>query len=151
VPPRATTDALIRLRHADEQEAMRALKRARDVVDRAGALRDQALLAQSAVAERLAALTPAGARTAGKLGQRDAYRAQLRTELDAAGKRVEATTRGLGEANHALGEAQKQVEQALRAREAVESQRRTEDKQETRKRDRREQAASDDRWRPKKR
>jgi hypothetical protein len=130
---------------------MRALQRARDALDRARALRDQAVAAQVAIAERMQKLSGATARTAGRLGQRDAYRAQLRGQLDAAGERVRVTARGIRDAAHALGEAQKQVEQALRAREAVESQQKAADKQESRKRDRREQAASDDRWRPPKR
>ncbi|MDB4969186.1 MAG: hypothetical protein JWN44_4875 [Myxococcales bacterium] len=130
---------------------MRGLERARDSVDRARALRDQAVAAQAELAERTRRGPGAAARTAGKLGRHEAHRAELRAQLDSAGERVAATARGLREATQALAEAQKQVEQALRAREAVESQRQADDKQETRKRDRREQAASDDRWRPPKR
>ena len=148
MPPRATTDALIRMRQADEQEAMRALGRARDGVGRARAAHEQAVAARAALTERLQRLHAATARTAGQLGQRDHYRAQLRAQLDGAGERVQATARALREATRALAAAQTEVELALRAREAAEAQRDTDDKTEARKRERRDQAASDDRWRP---
>jgi len=148
VPPRATTDALIRVRQADVEEAMRALQRARDGAERARAGRDQAMAARGALNDRMSRLNAAAARTAGRLGMRDHYRAQLRTQLEAAGERVNATARALRDANHAVDAAQRQVEQALRARDAAEAQRDANDKADARKRERRDQAASDDRWRP---
>jgi hypothetical protein len=148
VPPRATTDALIRMRQAEVEEALVGLQRARDVVDRAKVARDQAVAAQQALAARMREVHAAAARTAGRLGQRDAYRARLRSQLDAAGERVNATARSLRDATNALTEQQKRVELALRTREAAEAQRAADDKAEARKRERRDQAASDDRWRP---
>jgi hypothetical protein len=47
-----------------------------------------------------------------------------------------------------LTEAQERVEQALRARQAAEKQRAAEDKALARRRERQDQAATDDRWRP---
>jgi hypothetical protein len=148
VPPRATTDALIRMRQAEVEEAMRALQRARDGADRARAGRDQAVAARAALSERMQKLNAAAARTAGRLGLRDHYRAQLRAQLHAAGDRVNATGRALREATHVVTAAQTEVERALRARDAAEAQRDADDKAEARKRERRAQAASDDRWRP---
>jgi phage shock protein A len=148
VPLRATTDTLIRLRRADEQEAMRALERARDAAERARAAREQAIAAQAAIAERMHRLHAASARTAGRLGLRDVFRAQLRAQLDGAAERVNATARAWRDASQALADAQRQLEQALRARKAVEAQRDADDKAEARLRERRDQAASDDRWRP---
>ena len=148
MPPRATTDALIRLRRAEEHEATRALERARVAVERTRLARDRAASAHAGLRERLLRLHAASARTAGALGLRDSYRAQLRAQLDGASARVEATARALGEAGRALDDAQRQVEQALRAREAAEAQRDAEDKAEARRRERRDQAANDDRWRP---
>jgi chromosome segregation ATPase len=151
VPPRSTTDALIRLRQADEHEALRMLQRAKEQVDRARAARDQALAVQAALTERMQRLHAASARTAGQLGRHDLYRRQLRAELATATERAQVTARALRAANQNLGAAQQKVEQALRAREAVEAQRTADDKAESRKRERRDQAASDDRWRPPKR
>jgi hypothetical protein len=151
VPPRSTTDALIRLRQADEHEALRMLQRAKQEADRAQGARDQALALQAALTERMQRLHAASARTAGQLGRHDLYRRQLRAEVETATARVQATERALRTANQALGAAQEKVEQALRAREAVEAQRSADDKAESRKRERRDQAASDDRWRPPKR
>jgi hypothetical protein len=148
VPPRATTDALIRIRQADVEDALRRLQAARDVVERAKVARDQAVSAQQALAARMRELHAATARTAGRLGQREVYRAQLRAQLDTAADRVNATARALRDASNGVGDAQARVEQALRAREAVEAQRAADDKAEARKRERRDQAASDDRWRP---
>jgi hypothetical protein len=148
VPPRATTDALIRMRQAEVEEALVGLQRARDSVERAKGARDQAVSAQQALAARMRELHVAQARTAGRLGQRDVYRARLRSQLDAAGERVHLTARTLREATNALTDAQKRVELALRAREAAEAQRAADDKAEARKRERRDQAANDDRWRP---
>lgn len=148
MPPRTTTDALIRVRQADVEEAMRGLQRAREAAERARAGRDQAVAARAALAERMQRLDGVTARTAGRLGQRDHYRAGLRAQLDGAGARVEVTARALREATHAVAAAQAAVERALRARNAAEAQRDADDKAEARKRERRAQAASDDRWRP---
>ena len=93
-------------------------------------------------------LNAAAARTAGQLGQRDHYRAQLRAQLDSAGDRLDATARASRDATHAVAVAQQQLELALRTREAAEAQRDADDKADARKRERRDQAASDDRWRP---
>ena len=127
---------------------MRALQRARDSAERARVTRDQAVAARAALTERMQRLTAATGRTAGQLGQRDQYRAQLRSQLDGAADRLEATTRACRDANQAVATAQQQVELALRAREAAETQRDSDDKADARKRERRDQAASDDRWRP---
>lgn len=127
---------------------MRALQRARDGAERARIGRDQAVAARSALAERMSKLNAAAARTAGRLGMRDHYRAQLRSQLDAAGERVNATGRVLREATNAIEAAQRQVEQALRSRDAAEAQRDADDKADARKKERRAQAASDDHWRP---
>jgi len=148
VPPRATTDALIRMRQAEVEEAMRALQRARDGTERARVGRDQAVAARAALTERMQQLNAAAARTAGRLGLRDHYRSRLRAQLEAASQRVEATSRALREATHAVTAAQAEVERALRTREAAEAQRDADDKADARKRERRAQAASDDRWRP---
>ena len=127
---------------------MRALQRARDAAERARAGRDQAVAARRAIAERMQRLNGMATRTAGRLGQRDHYRAGLRAQLDGAGARVEATARALRDATQAVTAAQAEVERALRARDAAEAQRDADDKAEARKRERRAQAASDDRWRP---
>lgn len=127
---------------------MRALQRARDGVERARGARERAVAAQATVAERMQRLNAASARTAGALGLRDAYRSRLRSQLDAASERAQATMRALRDATDGLGEAQRQVEKALRAREAAEARRDADDKTEARRRERRDQAASDDRWRP---
>jgi hypothetical protein len=148
VPPRATTDALIRMRQAEVEESMRALERARDSAERARVTRDQAVAARAALTERMQRLNAAAARTAGQLGQRDHYRAQLRSQLDGAADRLETTARACRDANLAVATAQQQVELALRSREAAETQRDADDKADARKRERRDQAASDDRWRP---
>jgi hypothetical protein len=136
------------MRQADVEEATRALQRARDAAERARATRDQAFAARAALTERMQRLNAAAARTAGQLGQRDHYRSQLRAQLDGAGERLNATARAWRDANRAIAVAQQQVEQALRAREAAEAQRNADDKADARKRERRDQAASDDRWRP---
>ena len=127
---------------------MRALQRARDGAERARIGRDQAVAARAALTDRMSKLNAAAARTAGRLGMRDHYRAQLRSQPDAAGERVNATGRVLREATNAIEAAQRQVEQALRARDAAEAQRDADDKADARKKERRAQAASDDRWRP---
>ncbi len=127
---------------------MRGLQRARDAADRARVGRDQAVAARAALAERMQRLTAVAARTAGRLGQRDHYRAGLRAQLDGAAVRVEVTARALRDATQAVTAAQAEVERALRARDAAEAQRDADDKAEARKRERRAQAASDDRWRP---
>jgi hypothetical protein len=136
------------MRQVDVEEAMRALQRAREGAERARVGRDQAVAARGALNERMQRLNAAAARTAGRLGLRDHYRAQLRSQLDAAGERVSATSRALRDANHAVSTAQADVERALRARDAAEAQRDADDKADARKRERRAQAASDDRWRP---
>ena len=148
VPPRATTDALIRMRQAEVEDALAALQRARDAVGRAKAARDQALSAQHALVARMQQLNAATARTAGRLGQRDSYRSQLRAQVESAGERVNVTARSLREATSVLTDSQARVEQALRAKEAAEAQRAADDKADARKRERRDQAAVDDRWRP---
>jgi len=127
---------------------MRALQRARDGTERARVGRDQAVAARAALTERMQQLNAAAARTAGRLGLRDHYRSRLRAQLEAASQRVEATSRALREATHAVTAAQAEVERALRTREAAEAQRDADDKADARKRERRAQAASDDRWRP---
>jgi hypothetical protein len=136
------------MRQADVEESMRTLQRARDSAERARVTRDQAVAARAALTERMQRLNAAAARTAGQLGQRDHYRAQLRSQLDGAAERLETTARACRDANLAVAAAQQQVEQALRAREAAEAQRDADDKADARKRERRDQAASDDRWRP---
>ena len=127
---------------------MRALQRARDGTERARVGRDQAVAARAALTERMQQLNAAAARTTGRLGLRDHYRSRLRAQLEAASQRVEATSRALREATHAVTAAQAEVERALRTREAAEAQRDADDKADARKRERRAQAASDDRWRP---
>jgi hypothetical protein len=136
------------MRQADVEESIRALERARDSAERARVTRDQAVAASAALNERMQRLNAAAARTAGKLGQRDHYRAQLRAQLDTAGERLHATARAWRDATHAVAAAQQQVELMLRAREAAEAQREADDKANARKRERRDQSASDDRWRP---
>jgi hypothetical protein len=149
VPPRATTEALLRLRRVDQREAMRALERARQAVDRATEARERAMASRATLAQRKEELRATPDRvTAGALVNREAYRAQLRAELEAADERVRARQHELRDAVHELTQAQKQVEQALRAREAAQKQRAAEDKALARRRERRDQAATDDRWRP---
>ena len=139
------------MRQAEVEEAMRGLQRARDGADRARALRDQALAKQAAIGERMQKLQAMAARTAGQLGRHDRYRAELRALLDGAAERVAASERALRESANMIPTAQGLVERALRAREAAEAQRDADDKAEARKRERRDQAANDDRWRPPKR
>lgn len=127
---------------------MRGLQRARDAADRATLVRERALAKQSAIAERIGRLQEAAARTVGQLGRRDQYRQELRTLLDSAVERVETSMRTIRETTTAVTAAQELVERALRARDAAEAQRTADDKAETRRRERRDQAASDDRWRP---
>jgi hypothetical protein len=148
VPPRTTTDALIRVRHAEVEEAMRGLQRARDAADRARTVRDHALARQTAIGERLQRLEEAAARTAGQLGRRDHYRAELRALSQGAAERVATSERTLRESTNLIGAAQAQVERAVRARDAAEAQRDADDKADARRRERRDQAANDDRWRP---
>jgi hypothetical protein len=149
VPPKTTTDALIRLRQAEELEAMRSLNRAREGVERATKGREAALAAVVGLKQRLHALSTASARTtAGTLAQREVYRTQLRKQLDAANLRLQKSERGVAEALRVRDTAQKALEQALRAREAAEAQREATETAESRRRERRDQAASDDRWRP---
>ena len=136
------------MRQAEVEESMRALERSRDAAERARLTRDQAVAARAGLLERMQRLHAAAARTAGQLGQRDHYRAQLRAQRDGAADRVEMTARAWREATHAVTLAQEQVELALRAREAAEAQRDADDKADARKRERRDQAAADDRWRP---
>jgi hypothetical protein len=128
---------------------MRGLNRAREAVERATKGRDAALAQQAGLAQRLQALSAAAVRTtAGLLAQREVYRMQLRKQLEAAGERVQAAERGVAEAVRGRDAAQRTVEQALRAREAAEAQRDATKTAESRRRERRDQAASDDRWRP---
>jgi hypothetical protein len=127
---------------------MRVLQRAREAVERARVANDQALAARAALTERMHRLNAATARTAGQLGQRDSHRAQLRAQLDGAGERIAVTARAWRDASNAVTVAQEQVELALRTREAAEAQRDADDKASARKRERRDQAATDDRWRP---
>jgi chromosome segregation ATPase len=149
VPSKATTDALIRLRRAEEQEATRRLRQARDGVERATAAREAAVGAWAALKQRLERLAAAsGHTTAGTLSRRDAFRAQLRKQLDAARARVDGTQRVIKQAFRDLEAAQKALEQALRARQATEVQRDAAETAEARRRERRDQSASDDRWRP---
>ena len=101
-----------------------------------------------ALYERLQRLPPDGPRTAGALRRRDNQRAQLRAHLAAATEQVTAAARTLRDCERTLDEAQRALEQALRAREAAKSHRDSEEKTESRRRERRDQAASDDRWRP---
>ena len=149
VPPKATTDALLRLRRTEELEAMRGLNRAREAVERATRGRDTALAALGALEQRMAVLNGAAARTtAGTLAQRDVYRAQLRKQVAAAKARLRTAERAMAEAMRGREAAQRALEHGLRAREAAEAQREATATAESRRRERRDQAASDDRWRP---
>jgi hypothetical protein len=149
VPPRSTTDALLRLRQVEERAAMRALEAARQAVDRATGARNHAVTARAELAERMERLrATAGKTTAGQLVARDTYRGELRELARAGDERVRAAERALGEALRGLSQAQLQVEQALRSRQATQRQRTVEDKALARRRERRDQAATDDRWRP---
>ncbi|HWE26879.1 MAG TPA: hypothetical protein VHB97_02705 [Polyangia bacterium] len=136
------------MRQADVEDALRVLQRARDAAERAHATRDQAVAARAALQERMQRLHAKAARTAGQLGLRDHYRAQLRSQLDSVDERMRATGRAFRAATQAVAAAQQQVELALRAREAAEAQRNADEKLDARKRERRDQAAADDRWRP---
>lgn len=128
---------------------MRALGRAREAAERAQQARDRALAGETSLRARLQQLQAGAARTtAGSLGRRDAFAAALRGQLLAASERTRSAERALREAARAVTAAQGQVERALRAREAAEAQRDAEDKAEARRRERRDQAASDDGWRP---
>ncbi len=127
---------------------MRELQRARDAADRARTVRDHALASQTAIGERMQRLHEAATRTAGQLGRRDHYRAQLRALLDAAAERVATSERTVRESTKLIAAAQALVERAVRAREAAEAQRDADDKADARRRERRDQAANDDRWRP---
>jgi len=131
---------------------MRALEQARRAVERATEARDQAVATRDLVAKQLAEATGAGGQrgriTAGTLVTRDAYRGELRSLREAADERLRAGEWALQGAMDALTAAQKQMEQALRARQATERQRTAEDKALARRRERRDQAATDDRWRP---
>lgn len=128
---------------------MRALNRAREAVERATQGRDAALGVLAGLGQRLQALSAATAQTtAGSLAQREIYRTQLRRQIDAAKGRLHAAERGMAEALRTRETAQRTLEQALRAREAAEAQRDATETAESRRRERRDQAASDDRWRP---
>jgi hypothetical protein len=139
------------MRQAEVEDAMRGLQRARDAADQARAVHDQAVAKQTAIDERMARLQKTRARTAGQLERRDHFRAELQALLDGAAERVAATERALREATELIASAQQLVERALRAREGAEAQRDADDKADARRRERRDQAASDDRWRPPKR
>jgi hypothetical protein len=139
----------LRLRQVDEQEAMRGLERARQAVERATGARDRARAEMSELSQRMEqSRAGSGRMTVGALVARDGYRTQLRTLLAGAEERVRAGERALRDALRGLTEAQQQVERALRAREAAERQRSAQDKTLARQRERRDQAATDDRWRP---
>jgi hypothetical protein len=149
VPPRATTEVLLRLRQVDERETMRGLERARQALERATEARDRALAVRAELAQQLERTGASrGRTTAGTLVTRDAYRAQLRGQAATADEELRAAERALRQALHGLTAAQHQVEQALRGRQAAERQRTAEDKALARRRERRDQAATDDRWRP---
>jgi len=139
------------MRRAEVEQAMRGLQRARDAAERATALRDKAQAKHAAIRERMQRLQGVGARTAGQLGRRDRYGADLRALLAGAAAQVDASLRAIRETTHAVTAAQELVERAVRAREAAEAQRAADDKADARRRERRDQAASDDRWRPPKR
>ena len=129
---------------------MRGLKRARDLADRARAAHERALAKQATIDGRIERLREAAADTAGQLERRERYRAELRALLEGASTRVAASERALRESDTMIQSAQTLVERALRARDAAEAQRSADDKAEARRRERRDQAASDDRWRPRK-
>jgi hypothetical protein len=149
VPPRATTDVLLRLRQVDEREAMRGLEQAREVVEQATDRRDRAVAARSELAAEMEQLGASRPRTtAGALVTREAYRGQVRKRLAAADERVRTAEGALRAALQGLTEVQQRVEQALRARQAAQKQRAAEDKALARRRERQDQAATDDRWRP---
>jgi len=139
------------MRQAEVEDAMRALQRARDAADQARAVHDRTVAKQAAIEERMARLQETPARTAGQLGRRDHFRAELQALLDGAAERVAASERALRESTERIASAQGLVERALRAREGAEAQRDADDKADARRRERRDQAASDDRWRPPKR
>jgi len=139
------------MRQAEVEDAMRALQRARDAADQARAVHDRTVAKQAAIEERMARLQETPARTAGQLGRREHFRAELQALLDGAAERVAASERALRESTERIASAQGLVERALRAREGAEAQRDADDKADARRRERRDQAASDDRWRPPKR
>jgi flagellar biosynthesis chaperone FliJ len=149
VPPRATTDVLLRLRQVDEREAMRSLEQARQVVEEATRTRDRVVGER---ADLLSQLEKAGTErprmTVGTLVTREAYKTKLRHQLAEADAQVRTAERAMRTALQGLTEAQERVEQALRARQAAEKQRAAEDKALARRRERQDQAATDDRWRP---
>jgi hypothetical protein len=149
VPPRATTNVLLRLRQVEEREAMRGLKQARQVVEGATATRDRVAGERAALASEMERVGASRARTTvGALVTRETYRRQLRQQLADAEERNRAAERAVRAALKGLAEAQQRVEQALRARQAAEKQRAAEDKALARRRERQDQAATDDRWRP---
>jgi hypothetical protein len=139
---------LLRLRRAEELEAMRGLADARAAVDRAEGARAAARAAHRELAERLRKPAGGGRVRVADLAAREAFAGELRERLRAAATRLEAAERGLALALRAVTAAQERLEQALRAREAAGLQRDAEDKAMARRRERRDQAAADDRWRP---
>ena len=132
---------------------MRGLADARAAVDRAEAERATAVAAWGALQARLRA-TAGGARDgrgrvrAGELAAREAFAGELRAQLAVAQTRREATERQVRQAVQGVTAAQQRLEQALRTREAAGLQREAEEKAGARRRERRDQAAADDRWRP---
>jgi hypothetical protein len=154
VPPRATTETLLRLRRAEELEAMRGLAEARAAVDRAETARAAAVAAWDALQARLRESAVGDGRgrrrvrRVGELAAREAFAGELRAQLGAVQARREALERQVRQALQGVTAAQQRVEQALRAREAAGLQREAEEKAGVRRRERRDQAAADDRWRP---
>ena len=132
---------------------MRGLADARATVDRAESARAAATATVEALATRLRAATVGDervghARQAGRLAARDAFAGELRAQLTAAKARQVVVERQVVQALQGVTVAQQRLEQALRAREAAGLQREAEEKAGVRRRERRDQAAADDRWRP---
>ena len=130
---------------------MRGLADARAAVDRAESARAAAKAAADALKARLresAAGVSGGRRRVGDLAAREAFAGEVRARLAAAEVRLESAEREVTLVLRGVTLAQERLERALRAREASGLQRAAEDKAGMRRRERRDQAAADDRWRP---
>ena len=128
---------------------MRGLADARAAVDRAESARSAAQAASQELAARLRNPdATSGRRRVGELAAREAFAVQLRGKLTAAKARLQQAEQAVTLALRGVTQAQERLEQALRAREAAGLQREAEEKAGMRRRERRDQAAADDRWRP---
>jgi hypothetical protein len=140
--------ALLRLRRLNEMTAQRDLVDARAEVTAAeDASRRADGRADAAESELADAEKGDRPHTAGRLAARERFLERLRANSERARHRAEVASQALADAETRLRQAQLGLETALRAREAAESQAAALKIRAERQRARREESASNDRWR----